>query len=511
MSPKSEPELRTCPGERYSITLPICRTRQRNQYPKCLLCEHRSAEVAGSAVSDPKVPAAVFRRSGVLGEAPGQINEYVIRKVGVAAAQFLRAEVPSGARLVVACDARENSRSFMRIFCEGAARGGMGTVNVGSAPPELLAFVLGTDGCTGAAFIGAGNHADNVNGVRIWRGDLSPVVSGTGLEKIALIARRLRSGCSRLPGEMGSANPLPDYVAYVRKLAPQLGRLRVAVDGGCGAGGRTLKAIFAELPVELIPAHFAEDGRNQFLGKGFPSNALLASMRTSAREEQPDFGAALDFSGERIAFFDEKGALLPHDVAAGLIATELLARSPGARICCDVRASAALRGRVARCEGQSLDAPASPLAFARHFRRSDALYGADLSGTHYFKDFFRFPSPFVALLLLCAHVSREGRPVSALAAELDTFSRSGEVAISVPSPEAAQKVLAGVRDEYREAETEMVDGLTVRCQDWWFNLRQPGEAAELRLNVEGKSRREQRRGRQSVERLISRLLSAVRT
>ena len=157
MSPKEPPEERTCPGEKYSITLAICRTRQRNRYPKCLLCPHRSAEVAGAVATDPKVRASIFHSTSVMGRVPQEVNEYVMRKVGLAAAQLLRAENPGGSRFLVACDGRDNSRSFGRVFCEGVNRGGMDAVSLGAAPPELLAFVLGTDGCTGAAFVGGGN------------------------------------------------------------------------------------------------------------------------------------------------------------------------------------------------------------------------------------------------------------------------------------------------------------------------------------------------------------------
>jgi phosphomannomutase len=461
-------------------------------------------------VTDPKVSTSIFRASGVLGRVPQEINEYVIRKLGVAAAQFLRAEVPSGSRLVVACDLRDNSRGFSRIFCEGASCGSMNTLSLGPSPPELLAFVLGTDGCTGGAFIGGGTHADNVSGVRVWRGDASPVHFASGLEKIALIARRLRTGHSRLPGESTAASPVGEYLSYVRKFAPELGPLKVVVDGGYGAAGSMLESLFVESPVEMVSLHFQADGHNQFLGRRFPCSAVVSSLRAKVREVKADFGAAFDFSGERIAFVDEKGQLLGHDVAAGLISSELLGRQRGARVAYDLRSTACLKERIARDGGQAVAAPVRPVAFAQHFRRADALYGADLSGLHYFKDLFRFPSPFVALLLLSSHVSRQGRPLSELAADLNRFARSDEIVIALPARDAAQKVLASVRDEFPDAEREMVDGLSVRLEDWWFNLRQPGEEAELRLNVEGRTRRDLRRGRQNIERLVSRVLSTAR-
>ena len=507
MTAKALAPERTCPGERYSISVAICRTRQSNQYPKCLLCQHRDAELAGSTATDPKVSSSIFRAGGVLGRVPQDFNEYVVRKVGLAAAQFLRAENPSGSSLVVSCDLRDNSRGFARIFCEGVNRGGMDTLNLGAVPPDVLAYVLGQDGYTGGAFIGGGNYPDNVNGVQLWRADLSPLVFGRGLEKVGLIARRLRSGCSRLPGEMRNASPVSDYVAYVRTFAPKPAPLKVVLDAGYGVAGRALAAATAGLPFSVVQRHFNENGHNPFLGRIFPCSALVAGMRDAVQAEQADLGAAIDFDGERIAFFDQRGRVLRHDVAAGLIATELLTRSPGGSVTYDLRATAALSARVKQAGGTSTAAPAGRLAVSHHFRRSDSLYAADLDGGHYFRDFFHFPSPVVALLIFCSHLGREKRHVTELAADLARFSRSDEITIATPSPEAAQEVLDKVKDEYQGADRELIDGITVRLKEWWFNLRRRGETADLLLNVEGRTAREERRGRQTVERLVARILS----
>jgi phosphomannomutase len=507
MNVKGPAPQRTCPGERYAISAAICRTRQRNQYPKCLLCSHRSPELAGSAATDPKVPASIFRSAAVLGHVPQEINEYVMRKVGLAAAQLLRSETPTGSRMAVACDLRDSSRGFTRIFSEGVNRGGMHTVNIGPLPPEVLAFALGTDGYAGAAFIGGGNYPDAVNGVRLWRGDASMLGAGTGLEKVGLIARRLRTGCARLPGETSTANPLGDYMAHVLKLAPKLSPLKVVADVGHGVAGRVIGHLFGGLPVELTMAHAEEDAHNQFLGRRFPSQSLVASMRAQVQDARADLGAAIDFDGESVAFFDEAGAMLGHDVAAGVIAGELLARSPGEIVTYDLRATAALGASVSRAGGRPLPGPTAPLAFGQHFRRSDALYGADLTGLHYFKGYFRFPSPIVALLLFCCRLSREQKRVTQLAADLTRFSHSGEIVIPLASAEAGSGILARVSEEFKNADRDETDGLTVRLQDWWFNLRQPGEVPELRLNVEGRTPRDQKRGRQMLDRIIQKAIA----
>jgi phosphomannomutase len=266
--------------------------------------------------------------------------------------------------------------------------------------------------------------------------------------------------------------------------------------------------VFEKLPVDVRLVRAEENAHSPFLGRRFPCSTLAEALKEDVQRGGGDFGAAFDFEGQRVAFFDERGSVLRHDVAAAMIATELLAQNPEACITYDLRATATLRARIASCGGQPVSAPASALAFGQHCRRNEALYGADLTGLHYFRGFFGFPSPIVALLVFASHVGRAGRAVSRLVSELDKFSRSEDMAIPIPSAEMGDSVLGQVHDHFSGAERELIDGVTVRLQDYWFNLRQPGKASELRLTVEGRTSREERKGAQAVQRLVQEILAA---
>ena len=87
MRAKDAQAERACPGERYTISVAICRTRQRNQYPKCLLCPHRDPEVAGSIPSDPKVSSSIFHSTSVSGAVPNEKISW--EKLGIDTPRFM--------------------------------------------------------------------------------------------------------------------------------------------------------------------------------------------------------------------------------------------------------------------------------------------------------------------------------------------------------------------------------------------------------------------------------------
>ena len=129
-----------------------------------------------------------------------------------------------------------------------------------------------------------------------------------------------------------------------------------------------------------------------------------------------------------------------------------------------------------------------------------------MTGRHFFRDVFGAESPMLAMLLMCSALSRKGEALSKMAGELTRYSHSGELRYEMPSPEAAAKAIEELAAQFRDAETEKVDGLTVRLADWWFNLRQPSGSTSLRLCVEGRSNADLRRGTMAIERAINKHL-----
>jgi len=505
MSSQQSSGRRICPGEKCEISAAICRARQRNHYPKCLLCKYHNVEYRGAPDSDPKVQAAIFRHSTILGKVPAQLNEYVMRKIGAALAQLARAGNASAVRLAVAHDLREHSRSLCKALCDGINQAGLDAISLGAAPEEVLRFVLGTQEFAGAAYVCGGNNAKEVNGLRIFRRDGSQVGFSNGLDKIGLIARRLRSGRTRRTGQRGFLDLSQDYRSYVLKFARGLKQFKLAVDASCGIAARTIPFVFEKLPVEVLPSHFDVEGRPELLGTRFPAKGVSSAVKRNIVGARAPLGAAIDFAGDRIAFFDETGALLRNDAAAAFIAEELLHRQRGGRVVYDLRASAALKEHIAWAGGQALPCPTDQLSIMQEMRQKDAVYGADVLGRHFFKDFFRSSSPIISLLLLCSFVCRKDKKLSRLASEFARYSHSGEIRIKTPSPDAAAAIIEKLKEHFRDADRDLLDGLTVRTESWWFNLRQPPGSAEVRLNLEGRTPLEERRRRQEMLQLVKEL------
>jgi phosphomannomutase len=117
-------------------------------------------------------------------------------------------------------------------------------------------------------------------------------------------------------------------------------------------------------------------------------------------------------------------------------------------------------------------------------RREDALYGGEMSGHHYFRDFFYCDSGMIPWLLVLAMMCRRGEPLSALMAERQRlYPVSGEINRHVSDPD---RVLARLEENYAPAalSVDYTDGVSLEFDHWRVNLRKSNTEPVLRLNVE---------------------------
>jgi phosphomannomutase len=119
-------------------------------------------------------------------------------------------------------------------------------------------------------------------------------------------------------------------------------------------------------------------------------------------------------------------------------------------------------------------------------RAADAIYGGEMSGHHYFREFFYCDSGMIPWLLICQLMSRTGLALSEMAAEcIGAYPVSGEINRLVDDPD---QVIARIEKYYEndECEKDYTDGLSMSFDAFRFNVRKSNTEPVLRLNVESR-------------------------
>jgi phosphomannomutase len=314
-----------------------------------------------------------------------------------------------------------------------------------------------------------------------------PVSGDCGLKDLELLARQ---GDFPPPvNPRGATIPVDSLEAYVAHLlsyvdlAP-LKPLSLVVNAGNGCAGPVLDRLERHLPFRFIKVNHQPDPT---FPNGVPNPLLPENRRATAdavRAHGAAAGLAWDGDFDRCFFFDELGNFIEGYYLVGFLAQALLARHPGSAIIHDPRLTWNTMELVAESGGRPVMSKTGHAFIKERMRLEDALYGGEMSGHHYFRDFAYCDSGMIPWLLVAQIMCRTGRPLSELVRErMARYPVSGEINRRLQDSDAA---LARVEARYAAGAIllDRTDGLSLEFPRWRFNLRKSNTEPVLRLNVE---------------------------
>ena len=441
----------------------------------------------------------VFKAYDVRGVYPTQLDEeggYAIGRAYVE--QFEPAQIAVGR------DMRISSPSMAEATIKGAVEGGAEVVDIGLVGTEMLYFAVGELGLDGGIQVTASHNPKEYTGLKIVRRGALPVGGDSGLLEIrdrALAGFDTSGGQTR--EEVGKEDVLPAYVGKVLSfIDPDLVKpLRVVIDAANGMASVMVAPVLERLPIDAARYFFEPDGT-------FPNHApnpLLPENRefivAKVLEASAELGVAFDGDADRCFFVDDTGEFVPGDFVTALLAESILEKHPGAKIIYDVRASWAVPETIERTGGIPLINRVGHAFIKQRMREEGAVFGGEVSGHYYFRDFCQADSGVIPFLLMLELISKRGQSLSELLRPYrERYFLTGE--LNTPVSDVAVK-LQELKERFgKEGKVSHLDGISVEAEDWHMNVRPSNTEPLLRLNLEARSKELMERKRDEVLEVI---------
>ena len=429
------------------------------------------------------VPTSIFKAYDVRALYPSELNEAAARAIGRAYVAYLDAST-----IAVSRDMRVSSPSLSAAFIEGALEQGANVVDYGMCATDMLYFGVVRDGLEGGAQITASHNPGEYNGIKMVRKEAFPLSGDAGIGEIRdMVVNDRIPAPTRPAGRRVSVDLLDDYVAKVMSfIDPSVIKpFNVVLDAGSGMAGLVAPRLFAQLPCRTTRLCFEIDGR-------FPNheaNPLIEENRAdiTARviEEKADIGIAWDGDADRCFFIDGQGEFIAGDFVTALLAEAALSKSPGEKVIYDVRASYAVKDTVAKYDGTALMNRVGHAFIKRRMREENAIFGGEVTGHYYFRDFSYADNGFIPALLILELMSRRNLTLAQLLEPLRAkYFISGEINTRVSDVSVVPQRLADLAERYKDGHTYTMDGFSAEFPDWHFNVRGSNTEPLLRLNLE---------------------------
>ena len=426
---------------------------------------------------------AVVKAYDVRGTVPDQLDESLARAFGVAFAQYTKAT-----SVVVAHDMRPSGPGLVAAFEDGVTACGATVVNLGLASTDLLYYASGNMDMPGAMFTASHNPAQ-YNGIKMCKAGAKSIGIDSGLAEVRELARvALGTNIVGDPSKVSKRNLLAEFADHVLSFVDvaSLRPLKVVADTANGMGGLVVPAVFERLNMIELEVMYGE------LDGTFPNHPADPIQPANQRDLQArvlaggfDMGLAFDGDADRVFLVDELGRTMSGSTTTAILAKVFLRRKPGSTILYNLISSRSVREVIAENGGTGVRTQNGHSYMKGIMADTGAVFAGEHSGHYYFAENYRADSGLIAALVVLEEMSRTGLPLSKLREPVERYANSGEINTQVKDINA---VIAQVAAKYSQYPQDRLDGLTVDCGDWWFNVRASNTEPLLRLNLEATTR-----------------------
>jgi phosphomannomutase len=440
----------------------------------------------------------VFKAYDIRGIYPSELDEEGAYAIGRAYVEHFEPR-----RIAVGHDMRLSSPAMAAATIRGAVDAGAQVYELGLVGTEMVYFAVGDLDLDGGIAVTASHNPKEYTGMKIVRRGALPVGGESGLLEIR---DRALKGFDE-PTASGSVEQVDIWPAFVERLLSfvdidAIAPLKVVIDAANGMAGVMLPPVLERLPqVETVRFYFEPDGTfpNHEPNPLLPENREFIIARTTA--EVADFGVAFDGDADRCFFVDDGGEFVPGDFVTALFAESILQKEPGAKIIYDVRASWAVPDTIERAGGVPLINRVGHAYIKLRMREEGAVFGGEVSGHYYFRDFYQADSGVVPLLLMLELVSKRGKKLTEILRPFkERYFITGE--LNTPVPDVDLK-LRELQERFApEGVVSHLDGISIEAEDWHFNVRPSNTEPLLRLNLEARSKERMQQKRDEVLEVI---------
>ncbi|MFA6027477.1 MAG: phosphomannomutase/phosphoglucomutase [Patescibacteria group bacterium] len=424
-----------------------------------------------------KIDPAIFKAYDIRGVYPKQINTETAKALGRSFACFV-----SEKTIIVGRDMRASGQELSQAFINGVLLQGKDVINIGKISTDCSYFASGKLNLPAAMFTASHNPA-SYNGIKFSLAGAQPLSSDTGLLKIRDMAIAQNWPSASASGKTQEKDILPEYINHALSLvaSANIKNLSVAVDAGNGMAGKIIPLLQEKLSINVTPLYFELDGT-------FPNHEAnpiklenVQDLIKTVKEKKADIGLAFDGDADRVFFIDEKGARVSSSLVTAMIAEQILIKNPKAAIIYNVPCSKIVSETIERCGGKGIKERVGHSFIKATMKKYGAIFGGEHSGHYYFKDNYFADSGLIAALFVLEIISKLDKPFSQILEKFQKYFAIEETNSEVTDKEEKIKEL---KEKYKDARIEEMDGVTFMYPDYWFNVRPSNTEPALRLNLE---------------------------
>ncbi len=428
-------------------------------------------------------------------------NKETVYKIG-----FFLPSLLNTKKVLIGRDDRVSSPEIFEYLTKGITDSGADVYDIGLATTPMVYYFTAKHNYDASVQITASHNPKDHNGLKVSRTNALPVGFDSGLNKLEELVKNGKIEPVVQKGVIHSVDVKDEYITFLKGYTKDISNLNIAMDCSNGMAGLLVKDIWGNQPeyiFEELDGTFPNHEPNPL------EEENVEQLSHLVRKIGADIGVIFDGDADRVMFVDEKGQFIRPDLMIAVLAKYfLIEKGLKGKVIQDIRTSKSVSEYI-KSLGSEMEMWRVGRAYAAlKLREIDGIFGGELAGHYYFRDFFYSDSGMLAAILIINIISdakRNGICLSKMIQDIDKYSNSGELNFKINQKSEAMEA---VTKHFMSIETPTAfhdfDGFRIEFNDWWFNIRPSNTEPYLRLILEAKTPELLSEKTRSIKEILSR-------
>ncbi|RLD91009.1 MAG: phosphomannomutase/phosphoglucomutase [Bacteroidetes bacterium] len=426
-----------------------------------------------------------FKAYDIRGVYGKDLNPEIIYKIG-----FFLPRVISMKKVLVGRDIRISSNEAFEALSNGFTDAGVEVADAGLTTTPMIYWGTGKYDFDASIMITASHNPKEHNGLKVSSKGVLPVGYDNGLSDVEKMVENEKVEITARKGTVTSFDFHQDYLDFLSQYKDDYSDLNIVVD--CSNGMATLftKQLLGN---NVHSINCTADGTFP----GHEPNPLepenQVQIKKAVLDNKADIGVFYDGDADRVMFIDEKGHFVSPDLMIALLGHYFFdMKKERGTVVHDIRTSKAVAEYLKKHWDTEVAIWRVGRAYgATKLRELDGVFGGELAGHYYFRDFYYSDSGIMASLIfldILKQFKKEGKTFSQLISEISEYANTGEVNFKIEHKQQAMDVVKDYffENEYPEQFYDF-DGYRLEFENWWFNIRPSNTEPYLRFLAEAKT------------------------
>jgi len=393
-------------------------------------------------------------------------------------------------QVLIGRDVRLSSDEMFIALSNGLRDAGIDVLDAGLSTTPMIYWGTGKFNLDASIMITASHNEAKYNGLKFSGAGVEPIGYDNGLNKIEELIESETEIVKKIRGKLDFFEVSKYYLKFLEGYKSDFSELNIAIDCSNGMSSLFVHDLFGS------DVHYLNDE----LDGNFPAhepNPLLPENQVQIKDavlvNKCNAGLIFDGDADRVMFIDEKGQFVSPDLIIALLGHYFFEeRKEQGMVVQDIRTSKAVAEYLKQFNAEVAIWKVGRTFGATKLKELDGIYGGELAGHYYFKDFYYSDSGLLAALLVLRvllRFAKQETTFSELIEQISSYANTGEVNFRI---EQKQEAMDAVKNYFMEYEPPLnfldVDGYRLDFEDWWFNIRPSNTEPYLRFLAEAKTK-----------------------